>query len=169
MQFYVDAMLGRFGKTLRLLGFDTLIASPELTDTEILNQCLEQNRYLITNDKLFHSRMNNKTNSNGSEAKSLLIDSTAQLPDQLSIFFKFFNIDFSFNDFNKPESFISRCTNCNGQLKEVSKDEIKDKVNNGTYEHQERFWICTSCHNVYWIGSHWNNIKNTLKKIDLSN
>ena len=158
-------MLGRFGKTLRLLGFDTLIAGPDLSDTEILNQCLEQNRYLVTNDKLFHSRMALKNNLDGSEAKSLLLDSTAPQSDQLKVFFDYFGIDPSFIDLDDPKKFISRCTNCNGELEEVTKEEIKDKINDGTYEKQEEFWKCNDCEQVYWIGSHWNNIKTSLEKI----
>ena len=164
-KFYVDAMLGKFGKILRILGFDTLIAPPDLSDTEILNQCLLENRFLITNDRLFHSRMVNKTNSDGSEARSLLMDSTAPQPDQLKEFFTFFGIDKSFIDLNHPENFLSRCTNCNGILKDISKEEVKHKINNGTFQNQEKFWICSSCGNIYWIGSHWNNIKASLEKI----
>ncbi len=164
-KFYVDAMLGKFGKILRILGFDTLIAPPELSDTEILEQCLFENRYLVTNDRLFHSRMKNRTNADGSESKSLLLDSTADQKDQLDIFFKFFAIDKSFIDLEHPENFLTRCTNCNGKLQEITKEEVKDKVNNGTYENHEHFWICSDCKNIYWIGSHWKNIKASLELI----
>lgn len=158
-------MLGKFGKILRILGFDTLIASPDLSDTEILEQCLLENRFLITNDKLFHARMATRKNSNGSDAKSLLLDSTAEQSDQLEKFFSYFGIDKSFIDLDHPEKFLTRCTICNGTLREISKEEVKDKINNGTYESQEHFWICANCHNIYWIGSHWKNIKASLEKI----
>lgn len=158
-------MLGKFGKILRILGFDTLIASPNLSDTEILNQCLTENRYLITNDKRFHDRMHDKTNDNGSKAKSLLLDSTADQVDQLKVFFDYFSIDSSFIDLNNPDAFLSRCTLCNGKLNEIAKEEVKDKINEGTYNNQSKFWICSVCKNVYWIGSHWNNIKLSLEKI----
>lgn len=159
-------MLGKFGKTLRMIGFDTLIASPNLTDTEILQKCLEENRYLVTNDKRFHERLTNKNNSDGSEAKSLLMDSTAPQPVQLKSFFSFFNIDSSFIDLDNPGNMKSRCTNCNGSLQKVPKDIIKEKVNAGTYESQEIFWVCEDCEQVYWIGSHWNNIKKTLETLN---
>ena len=158
-------MLGKFGKILRILGFDTLIASPEMSDTEILNQCLAENRSLITNDRLFYNRMGNKTNSDGYPAKALLMDSTAPQSNQLKLFFDFFQIDRSFIDLEHPEKFLSRCTLCNGELKNISKEEAKKKINNGTYINQDKFWICSSCHNVFWIGSHWNNIKASLEKI----
>lgn len=164
-KFYVDAMLGKFGKILRILGFDTLIADPGLSDTEILERCLLENRYLITNDKLFHSRMANKKNSDNSDAKSLLLDSAVDQTDQLEIFFTYFGIDKSFIDLDHPEKFLTRCTTCNGELQEISKEEVKDKINNGTYESQDHFWICSECHNIYWIGSHWKNIKVSLEKI----
>ena len=167
--FYVDAMLGKFGKILRILGFDTVIASPTLSDTEILNQCLSENRHLITNDRKFHERMKDKTNSNGSKAKSLLLDSTADQVDQLKVFFDFFQIDSSFIDLHNPESFLSRCTLCNGELKDISKEEAKKMVNNGTYQNQNKFWICLNCKNIFWIGSHWNNIKISLEKVFQNN
>ena len=159
-------MLGKFGKMLRILGFDTLIAPPELSDTEILNQCLAENRFLITNDKLFHSRMAHKINSDNTEAKALLMDSTAPQSDQLKFFFDYFKVDKSFlADLDHPEKFFSRCTLCNGELRSISKEEVKDKINGGTYNSQDHFWICTSCKNIYWVGSHWNNIKSILEKI----
>ena len=155
-------MLGKFGKTLRMLGFDTLIAPPSLTDTEILHKCLEENRYLVTNDRRFHERFNpNKVNSDGSEAKSLLMDSTAPQPDQLKSFFKYFNIDPSFIDLDNPENLNSRCTNCNGSLQKVPKNSIQEQVNSGTYD-----WKCNECEQIYWIGSHWNNIKKTLETLN---
>ena len=166
VKFYVDAMLGKFGKTLRMLGFDTLIALPSLTDTEILEICLKENRFLVTNDRRFHERFPNKVNSDGSEAKSLLMDSTAPQPDQLKSFFEYFKIDSSFIDLDNPESLNSRCTNCNGSLQKVQKNSIKDKVNFGTYESQDNFWVCKDCEQIYWIGSHWNNIKKTLETLN---
>ena len=158
-------MLGKFGKILRILGFDTIIASPNFSDTEILNQCLSENRYLITNDRKFHERMKDKTNSNGSKAKSLLLDSTAEQVDQLKVFFEYFQIDTSFIDLHNPESFLSRCTLFNCVLKEISKEEAKKMVNAGTYQNQNKFWICLNCKNIYWIGSHWNNIKISLENL----
>lgn len=158
-------MLGKFGKTLRILGFDTLIASPSLTDSEILNQCLRENRYLVTNDRKFHDRFPNKVNADGNSAKSLLLDSSLKQVDQLRIFFDFFGIDISIFDLDHPEAFQSRCTNCNGLLQEIEKKNVKEKINKGTFENQSKFWICLSCDNVYWIGSHWSNIKNNLQEL----
>jgi hypothetical protein len=164
-KFYVDAMLGKFGKMLRILGFDTLIAPPNLTDTEILNQCLLENRFLITYDRLFHSRLSSKKLADGRDAKSLFLDKSDQV-EQLTEFFHFFDINPEFLDLNDPNpSFVSRCTSCNGSLSEISKEEAKEKLQTGTFNSHEKFWCCNDCQQIYWIGSHWNNIKVILLKV----
>jgi uncharacterized protein with PIN domain len=48
----------------------------------------------------------------------------------------------------------------------VAKDSVEGKIPEGTYQTYKRFWICTSssCSKVYWRGSHWRKIKETLEK-----
>jgi uncharacterized protein with PIN domain len=48
----------------------------------------------------------------------------------------------------------------------VAKSSIEGKIPKRTFMIHDRFWICTepSCSKVYWRGSHWRKINETLTK-----
>jgi uncharacterized protein len=52
-----------------------------------------------------------------------------------------------------------RCTICNGILREAVKQT------NCQFPAQEKIWECEGCGKLYWAGSHWKKIEETLKKI----
>jgi len=51
MKFLADVMLGKLGRWLRLLGYDTKIASEVLSDDEVLDLAKRERRFLLTRDK----------------------------------------------------------------------------------------------------------------------
>ena len=51
IKFFCDAMLGKLGRWLRILGYDTLIANPRVDDTTILRICRQDSRILLTRDR----------------------------------------------------------------------------------------------------------------------
>ena len=53
---------------------------------------------------------------------------------------------------------------CGASLRSVGKEEVAGKVPSGTLSHYGEFWACTGCGKVYWRGSHWKNISETLDK-----
>ena len=163
MKLYADAMLGKLGRFLRILGYDTLIASSKLKDSEILEQCLNDGRVLLTKDKLFFERMIKSLYQDGSKGIAIYVDEP-DLEHQLLFVFKELDLDVSNLDLNRPEQFIKRCSNCNSLVKPVKKETIREKVNQGTLDSHEQFWRCTnlSCRSVFWIGNHWQNIRETL-------
>jgi uncharacterized protein with PIN domain len=58
----------------------------------------------------------------------------------------------------------SRCPVCGSMLKEVEKSEIENSVPPATFKVYRTFWLCTNpkCAKVYWQGSHWKRIEQTL-------
>ena len=62
---------------------------------------------------------------------------------------------------------------------EESSEKLEYRQNNGlkrfdlskssqyrsNYRNYNRFWLCKKCLQVYWKGSHWNNINDTLLKV----
>lgn len=157
-------MLGKMGKFLRILGFDTKIADPDLSDTQILEEALSDERILLTKDKEFHGRMLNSYYPSNEQGMSLYVNEP-NLESQISFIFKSLDIDPSFITIDDPQSFIKRCSVCNGNVKSIDKESIKDSISNGTYEHHDLFWQCSSCHSIFWIGAHWKKIFETMAKI----
>lgn len=154
-------MLGKLGRFLRILGFDTLIASPKLSDNEIMQRGLDEQRIVVTKDKEFFERLLKKTGN-------VVFITQSDLDQQLIHLFKELGIKTSQFDPEKPKSFIKRCSVCNSLVRQVDKSLIKGLVNDGTYRSYDMFWQCSSesCKNVFWIGSHWNNIKNTINRVN---
>lgn len=60
---------------------------------------------------------------------------------------------------------ISKCPLCGFPIREVSKDEVKASIPPTTFKVYQGFWLCTNpkCAKVYWQGSHWKKIEQTLE------
>lgn len=161
-QFIVDAMLKKMGKFLRIMGIDTIIANNIDTDDVVIQQALKENRILITMDKLMFQRITKLSN------KAILID-TSNLEAQIVQFFKRNRLQLTIEDISDPVSYNSRCSMCNSPLKSISKEKIVHRIPKVTSATFDRFWLCTkeSCEKIYWLGSHWKNIKRTIVRIKL--
>jgi uncharacterized protein with PIN domain len=60
----------------------------------------------------------------------------------------------------------TKCPECGSDLRETSKNNIADKVPQASVRLYDRFWECTdpACGKVYWVGSHWKQIRQTLEE-----
>ncbi len=106
MKFLVDVMLGKLGRWLRMMGFDTEIASDDLTDKEIVVKAEEENRVILTRDRDI-DKMN-------TEVKTVLLE-TKNFEKQIKTVFQRLGIEPRF-----PEG--SRCSKCNGELRKTGED-----------------------------------------------
>lgn len=64
-----------------------------------------------------------------------------------------------------PDKMFSRCIVCNRELVGVAKEKVKDMVPEYVLQTQDNFITCPSCRRIYWPGTHWGNVKETLKEI----
>jgi uncharacterized protein with PIN domain len=132
----------RLGRWLRLVGMD--VANPEeANDMFLLLQAKRENRALITRDR----RLAALCKSAGVDC--VLINSN-KLHDQLK--------EMACAGV-KLQLSPRRCTVCNGILRE----EVKRT--NCQFPVQEKIWECEGCGKLYWAGSHWKKIEETLNKI----
>ena len=138
-KFVADRMLGKLSRYLRMLGYD-VVYPQEGQDFRLIHIARKDGRILLTRDLHFSER---------NDIKVLLIESDSageqlkQVMDELSL---------------KPIS-TNRCTECNSELSEVDRREVKDCVPEHIYFSHEKFWVCHSCGRYYWPGSHWESIK----------
>jgi uncharacterized protein with PIN domain len=58
----------------------------------------------------------------------------------------------------------SRCPLCGSRLDQVERKKVINRVPKRSLKHFHEFWICTRCDKVYWQGTHWKNINQTLNK-----
>lgn len=145
-----DEMLGRTAIWCRIFGVDSMYVI-NADDSEIIKKAKQENRVVVTRDRELAGRCRM------ADVKSVLLKDEKleaqlnQLKSELGNIFTF------------PEN--TRCPACNGELKIVAKDKIKEKIPANVYLQNDRFWMCKECSKVYWEGSHWVNITRIFKNI----
>lgn len=149
VKFILDGMLGKLARWLRMLGYNTKYSN-KLEDAKLLEIAKRENRILLTRDLELYQQANAKGVraiyvSGENEAQRL-----ALLSEKLGISL---DIDMA----------RSRCPKCNALLSLVPKEKIVNKVEKTTLTYYDEFWECLKCGQVYWRGSHWKRIKETLE------
>jgi uncharacterized protein with PIN domain len=56
-----------------------------------------------------------------------------------------------------------RCMSCGGALRPVAKEDVKDRIPPRTYLWQDDYFLCAGCGKLYWRGTHWTRIRETLE------
>lgn len=173
--FIVDAMFGKLGKFLRLLGFDTEIANSNLKDSQIFEIALKTNRILITRDKKFYEHVQSQLKKRKLAPNMALYIPYQEIIEELVEIFSILGIDpeiFVWKDgddggVGANNSFQSRCSICNYELTSVKKKTVIDKIPLKSGTNFDKFWQCSNsnCGRIYWIGRHWEDIKKILQKV----
>ncbi len=139
-------MLGQLARWLRLLGYDT-IYSTRLDDPELARLSQAEGRILLTRDTELARRR---------RVRAILIHSDqpaeqmAQLVHELGLY---------------PVAALSRCLVCNAPLSMVELAVVRDRVPPYVYATQRRFSCCPSCDRIYWAGTHWQRMQETLRRL----
>ena len=149
MNYIVDGMLGKLARWLRMLGHNVTYYR-NFDDATLLVLSKTESRVLLTRDRELYQ----KALSDGLDA--FLVDSKDQ-EKRLALLANHFGLKL------EVDLSVSRCPKCNGCLVSISKDEVKEKVPEGTFKYYDEFWQCTSCGQVYWKGAHWTRIQGTLE------
>ena len=145
MRFIADAMLGKLARWLRLMGYSVLY-DVDLDDSKIIE--ISGGRTVLTRDQKLYSKLRKDGH------KAILIKDT-DIKGQLTQLQK---------DGIKLRvaPLKARCPLCNGKIKKIKRDKIKVNVPEDATE----FFVCSRCQNIYWEGSHWKNIKDTIKDVE---
>lgn len=149
-KFILDVHLGKLARYLRTIGFDTLYKN-NFKDSEIIKISLEQKRTILTRDValLKNSEVTHGYWIRSKEPQEQLIEIIKRL------------------DLSKSIIPFYRCSECNGIIKEVSKELILDKLQAGTKKYFNRFFQCNSCSKVYWRGSHYKKMERFIENLKL--
>ena len=151
MKFLVDAMLKKLARWLRILGVKALY--PErIEDNAILALAKRERAVLLTQDVELAERARKK-------GLRVFLVPRAPIEEQLASVLSEFKI--SIGDF--PSKTL--CPKCNGRLKRVSAREVQALVPKSIASKHKHFWLCESCSQVYWEGSHWKRIVKTAEKV----
>lgn len=146
--FVLDVHLGKLARLLRLLGFDCLYRN-DFSDVELANIAAGESRILLTRDRrlLFHRRITHGHFLHSTEP----VRQAREVLDQ-----------FHLRGTERP---FSRCMQCNGQLLDVARDEIRERLEPATSRYYERFRRCRDCGRIYWRGAHMQGLHRQLAAI----
>ncbi|MFN2364011.1 MAG: Mut7-C RNAse domain-containing protein [Halarsenatibacteraceae bacterium] len=149
-RFIADVHLGKLAKYLRRFNFDTIYRN-DLEDEEIVETGLNEARIILTRD---HGILMRKQVKYGQFIHN----------DQPQV--QLYEVAERYNLAEYYKGNGSRCTNCNGQLVEVDKEEIIQRLEPKTKKYFERFKICQECGKIYWEGSHYKRMEDLFNKIN---
>lgn len=153
ISFILDVHLGKLASFLRMLGFDSLYSNL-YEDAEIADISELENRIVLTRDKglLMRKKINYGYYVRETNPKKQLIEVLTR-----------------FNLFEKITPF-QRCLNCNGDLEKIDKQLILDQIPEKTSKYINQYYHCLDCKQIYWPGSHFQDMQNFVKTIlDLEN
>jgi uncharacterized protein len=149
MKFICDDNLGKLAKYLRLLGFDTAYITP-ITNAELLARMLREDRLVITRDKRLAERI---------EPERMAIVDTDSPEQQLR------EVILKFSPPIDKERFFSRCLICNEICREISANEVKDRVFPYILKTKTQFRQCPRCSRIFWQGSHYHRMTAKLSQL----
>jgi len=151
LRFLLDGMLGKLSRWLRMLGYETIYQN-DLSDNDLLAAAKRDSLILLTSDEELYR------NASIRGLESFLIQGRTE-SERLASLAKRYNLTLKIN----PKD--SRCPTCGAPIKETPKDELEGAVPPATFKVYSTFWVCTNpkCAKLYWQGSHWKKIEQTLK------
>ncbi|MBC9728384.1 Mut7-C RNAse domain-containing protein [Streptomyces sp. TRM68367] len=136
LRFLLDVHLGTLARRLRLLGVDTAYESADIGDPALAARSAAEKRVMLSRDR---GLLRRRELWAGAFVYSTRPED--QLRDVLDRF--------------RPELRPwTRCTACNGLLREASKEEVADQLEHGTRRTHDVFAQCTVCGRAYWKGAH---------------
>jgi len=152
MRFLVDGMLGGLARWLRILGYEARYDA-NAKDNDLLTVASEEKMVLLTRDEeLYHRAIARKIVS------ALVVGETEE--ERLAQMANTFSVNL---ETNMAET---KCPECGTSLTEKPKSDIIDEVPKASLKLYDQFWKCSNqnCGKVYWVGSHWKLIRQTLKE-----
>lgn len=147
-RFLLDVHLGRLAGYLRMLGIDTLYRN-DYDDPTLADTSAAQNRILLTCDRKLLMRK---------KIKYGYLVRSRHPPEQVREVLQRYQL-FDYR------SKVARCLDCNGIIQSVSKAGVEDRLLPLTRQHYDDFYQCNSCHKIYWEGSHFKNIQQSIKDL----
>lgn len=147
---FVDAMLGRLARWLRLAGYDTAFWRAG-TDEALIAAAREQGRLIVTKDRGLAGRRG---------VDAVLIDAETldeQITEARAALARRGPV---------PEPF-TRCGECNGAIEPLPRAEAEALVPPYVWQTQREFRRCAACGRVFWKGTHWPAVRGRLAADEL--
>jgi uncharacterized protein with PIN domain len=147
-KFICDVHLGKLSRLLRLLGFNTLYRN-DYSDQDIVECALCDTRCILTRDRGILKR---RVVTHGYCLRSTVPEEQAK------------EVLRRFDLYARAHPF-SLCTECNGSIARADRESVLSIIPEKTKKCYNEFYKCSSCGRVYWQGSHFDALQNTVSAI----
>jgi uncharacterized protein len=153
-KFIADENVGKLARWMRLLGFDTSFFEGN-HDAQMVNLALAEHRIILTRDTHVIER---KPIARG-YVQALLLK-TDNVFEQTRIVMAELKL--------KPwVKLFTRCVECNLLLAQISCEAVKERVPSYVWQTQNEFVECPKCHRIYWKGTHWQAMRQSLTQMKI--
>ncbi|MFE1441043.1 Mut7-C RNAse domain-containing protein [Streptomyces sp. NPDC058739] len=141
LRFLLDVHLGTLARRLRLLGVDTAYESTDIGDPALAARSAAERRVMLSRDRGLLRRR---------ELWAGAYIYSTRPADQL---------DDVLDRFAPELRPWTRCTACNGVLRQATKEEVADQLEHGTRATYDVFAQCDACGRAYWKGAHHDQLE----------
>ena len=141
--FICDVHLGRLCKYLRMLGLDTLYSN-QYTPEEMIAISRQEKRIILSRS---YQLTRHKEVTHSYWIRSA--DPLEQVKDLI--------IKLDLSSWTDP---LIRCMKCNDKIVPVEKPVILHRLQSRTAKYYTEFFNCPTCNQIYWKGSHFENMLN---------
>ncbi|UNO38812.1 Mut7-C ubiquitin/RNAse domain-containing protein [Streptomyces sp. MST-110588] len=141
LRFLLDVHLGTLARRLRLLGIDAAYEAEDCGDPALAALSAAERRVLLSRDR---GLLRRRQIWAGAYVYSDRPDE--QLKDVLE-------------RFTPDLAPWTRCTACNGPLRDAEKGAVQERLEHGTRRTYDVFAQCTVCDRVYWRGAHHTRLE----------
>jgi uncharacterized protein with PIN domain len=86
---------------------------------------------------------------------ALWLPPTLGIPEQLGMVFREFGL--------VPGQ--PRCMSCGGELRRGDKEALRERIPPKTYRWLDEYYLCSQCDKLFWHGTHWRRIVETLETL----
>ncbi|WP_116210386.1 Mut7-C RNAse domain-containing protein [Streptomyces olivoreticuli] len=141
LRFLLDVHLGTLARRLRLLGVDAAYESEDLGDPALAALSAAERRVLLSRDRGLLRRREIWAGAYvySDRPEEQLRDILGRFAPRLAPW--------------------SRCTACNGPLRDADKQSVGDRLEHGTRSTYDVFAQCVECERVYWRGAHHERLE----------
>ncbi len=148
-RFVCDAMLGGLARWLRAAGYDASWQEG-IEDWDLIRQARREEKILLSSDTgIFAIGI-----VRDGEVPALFIPHGLGKRAQLEHVLRTLSLPLR----------QARCMACGGSLVAVHKEQVRGRVPQRSFDWLDRFYECSRCGRIYWQGTHWQRIVESLKK-----
>jgi uncharacterized protein with PIN domain len=147
--FACDVMLGTLARWLRAAGYDAWWSNV-IDDWDLIRLAKREGRILLSADTgIFRIGI-----VRDGDVPALQVPNGLSVQAQLAFVMSRLHL--------APRE--PRCMACGGELVEIPKEQVRDRVPAGSFGRIDRFHECRRCNQVFWQGTHWPGIASMLEQ-----